>query len=65
MDCTAHQAPLSMGFLRQEYQSGGREGKKKKERILEWIAISSPGDLPSAEIEPASPVSPPLQEGLH
>ena len=65
MDCIAHQAPLSMGFLRQEYQSGGREGKKKKERILEWITISSPGDLPSAEIEPTSPVSPPLQEGLH
>ena len=24
-------------------------------RILEWAAISSPGDLPSLEIEPSSP----------
>ena len=29
----AHQAPLSMGFFRQEYWS---EKKKKKKRILEW-----------------------------
>ena len=43
----AHQAPLSMGFSRQEYQSG-----------LPW---PSPGDLPDPGIEPASPVSPALQ----
>ena len=24
-------------------------------RILEWVAISSPGDLPNPEIEPGSP----------
>ena len=29
----AHQAPLSMGFPRQEYWSG------KKKRILEWVVI--------------------------
>ena len=28
--------------------------------ILEWIAISSSGDLPHPEIEPTSPESPPL-----
>ena len=41
MDCTAHQAPLSMGFSRQEYW---RE-----------FAIPSPGDLPHTGIEPRSP----------
>ena len=46
-----------------EWGEGGL--KKRKERILEWVAISSPGDLPNAGIEPASPVSPPLQAGLH
>ena len=37
----AHQAPLSMGFSRQEYQSG-EPGP-------------TPGDLPHPEIEPRSP----------
>ena len=37
----AHQAPLSMGFSRQEYWSG--------------LPFPSPGDLPDPEIEPASP----------
>ena len=37
----AHQAPLSMGFLRQEYWSG--------------LPFPSPGDLPNTEIEPMSP----------
>ena len=36
----AHQAPLSMGFSRQEYWSG--------------LAFPSPGDLPGPGIEPAS-----------
>ena len=36
----AHQAPLSMGFSRQEYWSG--------------LPIPSPGDLPNPGIEPAS-----------
>ena len=35
------QAPLSMGIL--------------QARILEWIAIPPPGDLPDPEIEPRSP----------
>ena len=38
---TAHQAPLSMGFTRQEYWSG--------------VPFPSPGDLPSPGIELASP----------
>ena len=38
MDCI-RQAPLSMGFSRQEYWSG--------------LAFPSPGDLPNSEIEPA------------
>ena len=37
----AHQAPLSMGFLRQEYWSG--------------LPFSSSGDLPDLGIEPLSP----------
>ena len=37
----AHQAPLSMGFSRQEYWSG--------------LPCPPPGDLPDPGIEPASP----------
>ena len=37
----AHQAPLSMGFPRQEYWSE--------------LTFSSPGDLPNPGIEPGSP----------
>ena len=32
-----------------------------QERILEWVVIPSPGDLPDPGIEPASSVSPVLQ----
>ena len=42
----AHQAPLSMGFSRQEYWSG--------------LPCSPPGDLPDPGIEPASLMSPAL-----
>ena len=42
----AYQAPLTMGFTRQEYWSG--------------LPFSSPGDLPDTGIEPTSPVSPAL-----
>ena len=42
----AGQAPVSMGFLRQEYQSG--------------LPCSPPGDLPGPGIEPASLMSPVL-----
>ena len=37
----AHQAPLSMEFLRQEFWSG--------------LPFFSPGDLPGPEMEPVSP----------
>ena len=37
----AHQAPLSVGFPRQEYYSG--------------LPFSSSGDLPDPEIKPGSP----------
>ena len=37
----AQQAPLSMGFSRQEYWSG--------------LPFPSPGDLPDPDIEPSSP----------
>ena len=30
-------------------------------RILEWVAVFSPGDLPNPGLEPMSPVSPALQ----
>ena len=43
----AHQAPLSMGFSRQEYWNG--------------LRFSPPGDLPNPGIKPVSPVSPALQ----
>ena len=41
MHCRLRQAPLSMGFLRQEYQSG--------------LPFPSPGDLPDPGIESMSP----------
>ena len=44
----ARQAPPSMGFSRQEHRSG--------------LPFPPPGDLPDPVIEPASPVSPALQE---
>ena len=42
----AHQAPLSMGFSRQEYWSG--------------LPFPTPGDLPDPGLEPASSESPAL-----
>ena len=42
----AHQAPLSMGFPRQEYWSG--------------LPGPPPGDLPHPRIEPKTPMSPSL-----
>ena len=44
---TAHQAPLSMGFSRQEYWSG--------------LPCPPPGDLPEPGVEPTSPESPGFQ----
>ena len=43
------QAPLSMGFSRQEYWSG--------------LPFPSAGDLPNPGMRPESPVSPALQAG--
>ena len=43
----AHQAPLSMGFSRQEYWSG--------------LPFPPPGDLPNPGIEPMLPAAPALQ----
>ena len=43
----AHQAPLSMGFSRQEYWSG--------------LPCPPPGDLPDPGIEPESPEAPALK----
>ena len=42
-----HQAPLFMGFSRQEYWSG--------------LPFPPPGDLPNTWIEPLSPASPALE----
>ena len=47
MNCVACQAPLSMGFLRQEHWSG--------------LPFPPPGDLPNPGIKPTSPVSPAWQ----
>ena len=41
LSTVAHQAPLSMGFPRQEYWSG--------------LTFPSPGDLPNPGIKPTSP----------
>ena len=46
----ACQAPLSMGFSRQECWSG--------------LPLPTPGDLPDAEIKPASLMSPALTDGF-
>ena len=46
----ASQAPLSMGFLRQEYWSG--------------LPFPFPEALPDPGIEPASPESPALADGF-
>ena len=46
----ARQAPLSMGFSRQEYWSG--------------LPFPSPGDLSDPRIEPTSPASPALAGGF-
>ena len=46
----ARQAPLSMGFSRQEYWSG--------------LPFPPPEDLPDPGIEPVSPVSPALAGGF-
>ena len=46
MDTTAHQAPLSMGFSRQEYWNE--------------LPCPPPGNLPDSEIQPFSRVSPAL-----
>ena len=46
----AHQAPLSMGFSRQEYQSG--------------LPCPLPGDLPDPGIKPTSLMSPALAGGF-
>ena len=43
----AHQAPLSLGFPRQEYWSG--------------LPFLTPGDLPDSGMEPSFPVFPALQ----
>ena len=47
----AHQAPLSMGFRRQEYWSG--------------LPFPPPGDLPNPETEPPSLVAPALAGSLY
>ena len=46
----AHQAPLSMGFSRQEYWSG--------------LPFPAPGDLSDSGIKPGSPASPSLAGGF-
>ena len=46
----ARQAPLSMGFPRQEYWSG--------------LSCPPPGDLPDPKVEPASLMSPALADGF-
>ena len=46
----AHQAPLSMGFSREEYCNG--------------LPCPPPGHLPKLGIEPASPTSPSLADGF-
>ena len=51
----AHQAPLSIGFSRQEYWSG-----LPFPSYWYGVPFPSPGALSNTKIEPASPVSPAL-----
>ena len=51
LQTVAHQAPLSMGFSRQEYWSG--------------LPFTSPGDLPDTGIETASLASSALVQILY
>ena len=53
----AHQAPLPMGFSRQEHWNG----KKKKKEYWNGLPFLSTGDLPDSGIKPTSPTSPALQ----
>ena len=46
------QAPLSIGFSRQEYWSVKQTNKK---RILEWVAVPFSRDLPNPGIKPGPP----------
>ena len=59
----AYQAPPSMGFSRQEYWSGvplpSPSYSSSPPFIMEWVAFSSPGDLPNSGTESRSPA---LQE---
>ena len=50
MDCIAHQAPLSMGFSKQDYWGG--------------LSCPPPGDLPHPGIEPTSLMSAALADGF-
>ena len=50
MNCVAHQAPLSMGFSRQEYWSG--------------LPCPPPGDILDPGIEPMSSTAPALAGGF-
>ena len=40
------------------------EKKKRKIRILEWVAIPPPGDLPGPGIKSTSPTFPALADGF-
>ena len=51
----ARQAPLSMGFSRQEYWS-----EKKKKEYWSGLPFPIPGDLPHPGIKPTSLASPAL-----
>ena len=51
MDCSIHQAPLSIGFFRKEYWSG--------------LPFSSQGDLPDPRIEPMPLASPCTVRQIH
>ena len=66
----ALQAPLPMGFSSQEYYAlEGRFNtwtsmKVPQARILEWVAISSSGDLPDPGFKPTSLKSPASADGF-
>ena len=49
-ETVAPQAPLSMGYSRQEYRRG--------------LPFAFPGDLPSPGVEPVSPASAALTDGF-
>ena len=61
MHAKSLQSCLTLCDLMDCSPSGSSDHGILQARILEWVAMSSSGDLPDVGIEPASPAAPALQ----